>query len=165
MPYLDRFDDIDQYFLFMATAASWRATCRRRRVGCILVDAKSRIRATGYNGVPRNQLHCLEVACPGAEAASGTSLDECYATHAEDNAFLQLGEYVPPLTLYCTAMPCRSCAKEIANTDVTRVVATVEYPDTVAVDIVRWAGITVDVLPLNWDLITKFMEEARHGFS
>ena len=82
--------NIDEYFLNMARLTSLRSTCVRIQVGCILVDSNNHVVATGYNGVPKNFQHCLDVPCTGATAPSGTQLNECWAVHAEMNAMLQL---------------------------------------------------------------------------
>ena len=39
-------------FLDIAKTVSEQATCIRRNVGCVLVNSKNHILATGYNGVP-----------------------------------------------------------------------------------------------------------------
>lgn len=159
---LERFESSDQHFLFKAVVASWRGTCRRRRVGCVLVDDERHDQGTGYNGVPRDQPHCLDNPCPGSTAESGAYLDECYATHAEVNAYLHCNKaYAGRLTLYCTVMPCRSCAKMISNTQTRRLVVIEPYVDEVAVDIMRRAGVQVEVQALDWAQVSKFVEESR----
>ena len=86
--------DTDAYFIDMAKLAASRSTCIRRSVGCVLVNARNHVLATGYNGVPAGSTHCNEVstirgaltfghACAGADADSGTNLDSCLAVHAE----------------------------------------------------------------------------------
>ena len=75
--------EIDEYFLNMAKITALRSTCKRRQVGCILVDSNNHVAATGYNGVPKGFKHCLDYPCKGADAASGTRLNECKAVHAE----------------------------------------------------------------------------------
>ena len=50
--------EIDEYFLNMAKLAALRSTCKRRQVGCILVDSNNHVAATGYNGVPKGFKHC-----------------------------------------------------------------------------------------------------------
>lgn len=44
----------------METARAWakRSTCLRRAVGCVLLDARGRVLATGYNGVASGLPHC-----------------------------------------------------------------------------------------------------------
>jgi deoxycytidylate deaminase len=84
----------DWYFLKMANLASERATCKRRKVGCILVNSKKHVIATGYNGVAAGQEHCIDNPCEGAQLKSGEGLDKCEAIHAEQNALLQCKMYM-----------------------------------------------------------------------
>jgi dCMP deaminase len=65
----------DWYFLKMANLASERATCKRRKVGCILVNFKKHVIATGYNGVAAGQEHCIDNPCEGAQLKSGEGLE------------------------------------------------------------------------------------------
>ncbi|MBN2712449.1 MAG: cytidine deaminase, partial [Planctomycetes bacterium] len=54
--------DWDEYFMTIAHQVSSRSTCLRRKVGAVVVKDK-RILATGYNGAPRNMLHCADTGC------------------------------------------------------------------------------------------------------
>lgn len=131
--------DIDRYFIDMARLVSSRSTCIRRHVGCVLVDAKNRVLATGYNGVPSGALHCNEVAkrvvgqsifpnaCAGADASSGERLDECLAVHAEQNAILQCRDTGRIARAYVTTFPCASCAKLLLNTNCEEIVCDTQY--------------------------------------
>jgi len=136
--------EVDDYFLKMAKLVALRSTCKRRAVGCVLVDTKKHVMATGYNGVPKGFTHCIDYPCKGADAPSGTRLNECKAVHAEMNALLQL-QSTDELTAYLTVTPCFDCAKVLANSNVTRIVASVWYPQTEVTDILEQAHITVDV--------------------
>lgn len=142
--------DIDTYGLFLAHVVSLRSTCRRRRAGCVVIDSQKHIRATGYNGVPRHMVHCLDVSCSGATAAPGTHLDECMAVHAEENALLQMdNKYSSPFTLYLTCTPCLHCAKIISNfSGITRVIASKVYPDKAALEMLKKGGVHLEILPL-----------------
>lgn len=137
--------DVDNYFLQMSSLVAKRATCRRRKVGCVLVDSKNHIVATGYNGVPTHFPHCLDNPCEGANEPSGESLDKCLAVHAEQNALLQLrsNDY---LTAYLTVTPCITCAKMIANSSIRRIVSNVVYIQPTAMNILSTAGIKVDII-------------------
>ena len=137
--------DVDNYFLQMSSLVAERATCRRRKVGCVLVDSKNHIVATGYNGVPTHFPHCLDNPCEGANEPSGESLDKCLAVHAEQNALLQLrsNDY---LTAYLTVTPCTTCAKMIANSSIRRIVSNVVYIQPTAMSILSTAGIKVDII-------------------
>ena len=137
--------DWDTYFLRMAHLASSRATCIRRKVGCVLVDSQNHVVSMGYNGVPTKFYHCMEdIPCMGATAPSGTSLDECLAVHAEVNAFLHLTSQ-DELTAYLTVCPCMSCAKMICNSKVKRVVAAEWYAHPEITGMLKTAGIELVV--------------------
>ena len=135
---------VDKYFLQMAKLVAQRSTCRRRQVGCVLVDSDNHVVATGYNGVPSGFTHCLDQPCEGANAPSGVDLDKCLAVHAEVNAFLQLTSE-DKLTAYLPATPCFSCAKMICNSNVRRVVAIEWYAHPDITGLLRKAGIELDV--------------------
>lgn len=51
----------DSVYLKIAELIASRGTCARRQVGCVLVDRRGRILATGYNGVASGRPHCSEV--------------------------------------------------------------------------------------------------------
>ena len=134
----------DRYLLEIAEIVSTRATCPRRRVGCVLVDSKQHIVATGYNGVPSGFTHCTEIPCEGAELPSGTGLDVCEAIHAEVNAFLQVRSD-DELTAYVTIMPCFSCAKVIGNSKIQRIVSLEWYPAKYVKNVLDQAQISVEI--------------------
>ena len=134
--------DVDTYFLEMSQLVAQRSTCRRRKVGCVLVDSKNHVVATGYNGVPTHFPHCLDIPCEGATSPSGQVLEKCLAVHAEQNAFLQLRSN-DSLTAYVTVSPCITCAKILANSSVKRIVSQQQYIQAEAIEILRIAKIEV----------------------
>ena len=135
---------VDSYFLQMAKLVSERSTCRRRKVGCVLVDSDKHVVATGYNGVPVNFEHCLDKPCEGANSPSGKNLDNCLAVHAEQNALLQLRSN-DVITAYLTISPCITCAKMLSNSRVLKVVCTAKYIQNDALTILEKANIVVEV--------------------
>jgi dCMP deaminase len=117
----------DEYFLGLASSASTRSNCSRRAVGAVIVRGRH-IQSTGYNGPPSGYGHCDGGACPRAAstvaAGADGNYDNCVAIHAEANALLFAdADDRDGATLYTTAAPCFSCAKLIANSGVTEVVA------------------------------------------
>lgn len=50
----------DQWALDMAKLTATRSTCCRRHVGCVLLNSRGHVLATGYNGVAAGQAHCNE---------------------------------------------------------------------------------------------------------
>lgn len=114
----------DFVFSMIANDLSLRATCGRRKVGCVLVNERGHVLATGYNGVPSGWTHCAEHnPCPGLKAESGSKLDECYAIHAEQNALLQCADVHKIHTCYVTVSPCVHCVKLLLNTSCSRIVS------------------------------------------
>jgi dCMP deaminase len=140
----------DEYFLELARATSTRATCSRRKHGAVIVRDR-RIVSTGYNGGPSGFPHCDEGGCPRArsDAPQGHDYESCIAIHAEANALLfSSPEERDGASLYCTGAPCFGCAKLIANSGVTEVVASGgRYDGWDAVrDFLRQAGVRVRLL-------------------
>lgn len=105
----------DAYFMLLASLASMRSNCMKRRVGAVLVRDK-RVVSTGYNGTPRGVKNCAEGGCTRCNShsdgfflpvaggtandearqtrdqyAMGQGLDECVCLHAEENALLEAG--------------------------------------------------------------------------
>ena len=108
----------DVYFMRIAREAATRATCERKRVGCVLVRDKA-ILATGYNGSLRGLAHCDDA---GHLMVDG----HCVRTvHAEANAVAQAarnGARLDGATAYATAFPCFACFKLLAQAGVVRIV-------------------------------------------
>ena len=117
----------DWYFLKMANLASERATCKRRKVGCILVNSKKHVIATGYNGVAAGQEHCIDNPCKGANFKSGEGLDVCNAIHAEQNALLQCKDVYEIDRVYTTLEPCVHCTKLLLNTSANQIIYGEKY--------------------------------------
>lgn len=132
--------DIDTYFMSMSILASSRASCARRKVGCILVNERNHVIATGYNGPATGMVNCSVTPCPGAHCKSGEGLNLCEAIHAEQNALLQCQNVWNIHTAYVTASPCITCTKLLLNTSCQRVVFLEEYPHTDARDLWMKAG-------------------------
>lgn len=119
---------VDEYFLAIAQVVSTRATCARRRVGCVLVDVDNHVLSTGYNGPARGQPHCFDSPCAGAGLPSGSGLDACESVHGEANALLQCPDVRRVHTVYCTDSPCIHCVKLLMNTGAARIVFARTYP-------------------------------------
>ncbi len=118
---------ITSTFMDIAKTLALRATCSRRQVGCVLVNKLDHIIATGYNGVPRGNVHCLDKPCPGSDLPSGEGHDMCEAIHAEQNALLQCGDVQQIYTCYTTTAPCVTCVKLLLNTSCTHIYFSEEY--------------------------------------
>ncbi len=146
----------DEWGMQLAQVTASRSTCLRRSVGCVLVNKRGHILATGYNGVSAGAEHCNEItmpreitsfstgyykhACPGAQSVSGTNLDGCHAIHAEQNALLQCRDVWEIETCYTTTSPCVTCVKLLLNTSCQRIVFNEEYINLDAKGIWEGAG-------------------------
>ena len=110
----------DEYFLAIAHTIATRASCDRKKVGCVIVDPDHRIVATGFNGSAAGMPHCDDV---GHEFKEIDGRESCVRTlHSESNAIDYVGGRAKGCTLYCTAIPCYSCAKRIVNVGIERVI-------------------------------------------
>jgi dCMP deaminase len=124
----------DEIGLLLARTWSLRGTCGRRRVGCVLMNARGEELSTGYNGPPTGRPHCLDTggehdrACAGRMEPSGTNLHLCEAIHAESNALMRCRDIWSIDTCYCTASPCDDCVKLLLGTSCRRIVFAEEYP-------------------------------------
>jgi len=129
---------IDEWGMMMAAVVAARGTCRRRRVGCVLLDDKGLVLATGYNGPASGLPHCIDSPCRGAALPSGEGLDVCEAIHAEQNALIQCTDVRRIKTCYVTVSPCVHCVKMLMNTGCSRIVFGNAYSHPDARDL--WLG-------------------------
>jgi len=78
--------DWHEYFINIAEQVAQRATCPRAQVGAVIVK-DHRIIATGYNGAPASEPHCLDEGCLMENG-------HCQrAIHAEVNAVCQAAKF------------------------------------------------------------------------
>ncbi len=122
----------DVYFINIAKMVSLRSNCIKRKVAAVIVKDK-RIISTGYNGTPRGVKNCNEGGCPRCNAfgASGANLEDCFCSHAEENAITQSayhGVSIKGGVLYTTFSPCLLCTKMIINSGIFEVVFNTNYP-------------------------------------
>lgn len=140
----------DEYFLKIADTVAERSTCLRRKVGAVLVSDK-RILATGYNGAPRNLIHCSEIGClrKQLKIKPAERIEICRGIHAEQNALVQAAYFGIPVvgaTLYSTHFPCITCAKMLINAGVKRIVVRKLYPDKLAQEMLAEANVIVEII-------------------
>ncbi|CAE6407071.1 unnamed protein product [Rhizoctonia solani] len=135
----------DDYFMLLASLASLRCNCMKRRVGAVLVRNK-RVVSTGYNGTPRGLVNCNQGGCKrcNGTAKSGEAYDSCLCLHAEENALLEAGHdrVGENTTLYCNTCPCLRCTIKIVQSGVTEVVYNKSYSmDEASANIFKEAGV------------------------
>jgi dCMP deaminase len=142
---MDKRPTWQHYFMEMAVLAASRSTCLRRQVGAVLVK-DNQILSTGYNGSPKGIAHCAEVGCLREQNAipSGQMHELCRGVHAEQNAIIQAGingTSTKGATIYCTHQPCSICARLIINAEIKTVYVANTYPDKLAEQLFREAGV------------------------
>ncbi len=138
---------LDEYFIEIAETVAKRSTCLHREVGAVLVREKHII-STGYNGAPSGLQHCEEVGCLREKNSipSGERHELCRGVHAEANAIIQAalhGISTEDSSMYCTHQPCVLCTKLIINAKIKEVVYKEPYPDTLSIELMRQAKITL----------------------
>ena len=130
---------LDKRYLRMARIWAENSYCERRKVGAIIVR-DSMIISDGFNGTPSG----FENVC---EDESGQT--KTYVLHAEANAITKVARSnnsSQGSTLYVTASPCMECAKLIIQAGIARVVYNEPYRLTDGVDLLRRAGIEVNLI-------------------
>lgn len=135
----------DNYFMSIAQLVAERSTCLRRTVGAIIVKDK-RILATGYNGAPSGVAHCSEVGClrETLNIPAGERHEICRGIHAEQNAIIQASTFGVNISggiIYTTHQPCFICTKMLINAHISKIVFQKEYPDELAITMLRDAQI------------------------
>ena len=132
---------LDERYMRMARIWAENSYCKRRQVGALLVKNKMII-SDGYNGTPSG----FENNC---EDENNVSLP--YVLHAEANAITKVARSnnsSDGATLYVTASPCIECAKLIIQAGIVRVVYGEEYRIRDGIELLRQAGIQVDLIPV-----------------
>lgn len=138
----------DEYFMNIAQQVALRSNCIKRKVAALIVKDR-RIISTGYNGTPRGTKNCNEGGCPRCNSLeeSGKGLEDCYCSHAEENAITQSayhGVNIKGATLYTTFSPCLLCTKMIINSGISEVVYSAEYSmANVAQSLLKEAGVKI----------------------
>lgn len=136
-------------FMSMAELISTWSTCKRRQCGAVIVKDKH-ILSTGYNGAPAGILECTSGRpCIREELKipSGERHELCYATHAEQNAIVQAARFgvsIEGANIYIYGgSPCSLCAKLIINAKIKNVYCQEEYPDNLAIELLKEAEINL----------------------
>ncbi|KAL5494603.1 DCD1 [Sanghuangporus weigelae] len=135
----------DSYFMKLASLASHRSNCMKRRVGAILVRDHSII-ATGYNGTPFGVPNCNQGGCKRCNEGVPRTVEgfeECLCIHAEENALLEAGrERARGAIIYCNTCPCLKCTIKIVQNGVREVVYNLSYKmDASSARVFQTAGV------------------------
>lgn len=149
-PELKRQAKWDRRFMEVATLVSSWSKDQSTKVGCVIVSPLRDIRATGYNGLPRN-------ICDDVPERHERPLKYRFVAHAEANAIFtaaRLGISLDGCTIYISTLPpCCECAKAIIQSGIANVVLEQYTTDNdrwaseckLAVEMLKEAGVTVNV--------------------
>ena len=104
----------DQYFMSLAYLVSMRSPDAQTQHGCVLVDHKNKIIATGYNGfLPDAEDACMPNLRPHKYQ---------HIIHAEVNAILSAAQNLEDCKIYITGLPCNECLKMIAKSGIKEII-------------------------------------------
>jgi dCMP deaminase len=98
--------------------ASWSKD-RSTKVGCVIVDSKRNILATGYNGFPRG-------IDDDIEARHERPMKYMWVEHSERNAIYSAarnGIKLEGSTIYVPWFPCTDCARGIIQSGISTIIA------------------------------------------
>lgn len=125
--------DWDVWFMRLAYVTASRGSCRRKKVGALVVrDKDKRIISGGYNGAPRGLDDCLKAGCK-LKMVDGR--ESCVRTlHAESNALDLAGTLTGAHTIYTTVIPCYNCAMRIIQAGIKTVVYCEHYASQMTKD-------------------------------
>jgi hypothetical protein len=113
--------------------------------GDIFFNPIRKIRKETYSGF----VHNLEVEEDHSYVTRSFVVHNCRGLHAEQNAFLQAalhGTSLKDAILYSTTQPCIICAKMIINAGIREIVYRGVYPDKMAADFLKAAGIKLRIV-------------------
>jgi len=139
--------------MHLAHIVATRSNCIRGTVGAVVVRGH-RIITTGYNGAPSGVTDCSDGGCKRCmdrdtnKIKSGERKNECICICAEQNAIFQSALYGISLqntTIYSTTAPCLICARAMINTGITEIVYDSAYTDSLGINLLKQAGVTVRI--------------------
>lgn len=147
----------NEYFMKMAFLTADRSSCKRRKIGAVLVK-DNQVLATGYNGASRGVRDCLQLGCLRDKngVVSGKNHEICRAVHAEQNAVIQAavnGVSIKGAILYCTHTPCILCAKILINAQIKKCYYSIEYSEDNFKKLFDEVGISYEKIHLNSNII------------
>ena len=102
---MNRFDLKNETFMNIAHEIANLGTCKRLKVGAVLLRKDGSVASMGYNGAPSGMDHCTDETC--------NSENRCIHTlHAEENALrFSTGDIY---RAYLTHEPCLNCTRDMA---------------------------------------------------
>lgn len=109
----------EEYFMAVATLASFRSKDPNTQVGACIVSSDNKILSMGYNGLPRG---CIDDDFPWDREGEPLNTKYPFVTHAELNAILNFRGSLEGSKMFVTLFPCNECAKAIIQVGIKTVV-------------------------------------------
>ncbi len=128
----------DEYYKNLLDVVATRGTCLRAKQGAMILRDR-RVIVTQYNGALPGQAHCTEDTCNSTTPCSNS-------VHAEEGAIVFAAKEGIPLkgtTMWCTTLPCPTCARLIAQAGISELVYTRDYRKTEGLSILEMSGVKV----------------------
>ena len=110
-------DSWDEYFLYLAMAASIKSKDERCRVGAVIVSPTNVVLSTGFNGLARGVHDDKDLLADPDEKLK-------VICHAEQNAILnaaRIGVAVEGASIFVTKFPCLACCNHIIQAGIKRI--------------------------------------------
>ena len=137
----------DMKYMKFADSSARFGRCKRRQIGCVLVDVEGDYLVTGHNGPPDTLPSCFDVPCPAADVPAGAGPQGgCLGVHAEIAALIKWPISKTLGACYCTKMPCNSCVLALLSTPCQKIVCRVPANDKTGADMWVDAGRELAVL-------------------
>jgi dCMP deaminase len=107
----------DEYFMYLAEAASIKSKDPRCRVGAIIVSSEHLVLSTGFNGLARGMFDDQRLLANAEEKLR-------VICHAEANAIFnaaRIGVALEGASIYVNKFPCLACCNAIVQTGISRI--------------------------------------------
>jgi len=149
--------NVKDYYMEIAEVVSLRSNCIKRKCGAVIVR-ENMIVSCGYNGTPKGIKNCDEGGCKrcsDTNIKSGTNLETCYCSHAEENAIVQAaynGISTKDCEIYLTNYPCLQCSKLMINAGIKKIYYKEEYYSPETLPLLNEAKIKIYQLNKNKDI-------------
>lgn len=131
----------DGKYINLADEVALNGRCKRRQIGCVLVDDTGTFSVSGFNGPSEPLPSCFDEPCPAADVPAGTGPQTgCLGVHAEITALVKWPPNKILATCYCNKMPCNQCVLTLLNTPCKRIVCRIPANDKTGAELWVKAG-------------------------
>ena len=119
----------DEFWLDMVDLIATQSHCKKKQVGCVIVDKSKRLVSMGVNGT----LAGMPNKC---EDDNGKTIHR-EVLHAEMNALANADKKIKGCTAYLNYAPCENCAKTLLQFGISKFVIRGDVKDQETLDFVK----------------------------